>query len=436
MGRAARCRPRRAGRWGRPAWEPRRPPWPRCSPPHAPAARSRTVTFSRGRCPAAPATSRGHGGRVALAALLPCSRTRRRRAGRRGGRPAGVLGADCGFEDDELDALGKAAFGRLVTLAHPDTDDPDALLVAAQLNAAWWAADDYYADDTALGAVPKLLPPRLALVIRHGPGPLGGRLHRSAERGTAGRPDTQNARLGRPASQPARHTGAGPAHLLFDVRHVRELDGLRGLAGDRRASTGVGVPGGTPARQLLHVHDAHRRRRRLRGSGAPVLRAARPPRRVPGGHRERPRQRSAFGGQGRRGREPRLQHRPADRRRPGLLGRGGDRDHRGPAQRPRPRLRGGPSGPRGRPVPGTPAVPARTAGLDGRRLRMARHQPRTPERTRLPPGRSSPGRETAAGSEALLQQFLALFGALAALSCARRKKSASSGSSARSASSM
>lgn len=73
--------------------------------------------------------------------------------------------SDCGCSDDELDALDKAAFGRLVTLAHPDTDDPDALLIAAQLNASWWAADDYYADDTALGAVPALLPARLTLAM-------------------------------------------------------------------------------------------------------------------------------------------------------------------------------------------------------------------------------------------------------------------------------
>ena len=72
--------------------------------------------------------------------------------------------ADRGLDDGHLEELGKAAFGRLVTLAHPDTDDPDALLIAAQLNASWWAADDYYADDTALGAVPAL-PARLALAM-------------------------------------------------------------------------------------------------------------------------------------------------------------------------------------------------------------------------------------------------------------------------------
>jgi 2-methylisoborneol synthase len=50
-------------------------------------------------------------------------------------------------------------------LAHPDCDDVDRLLISAKLNAAWWAADDLYADDTALGAVPSALPPRLALAM-------------------------------------------------------------------------------------------------------------------------------------------------------------------------------------------------------------------------------------------------------------------------------
>ncbi|GAA3214200.1 family 2 encapsulin nanocompartment cargo protein terpene cyclase [Actinocorallia longicatena] len=77
----------------------------------------------------------------------------------------GLWAAECGCDDDELKALSSAGFGRLAMLTHPDTDDPDSLLVAAQLNASWWAADDYYADDTALGAVPALLPRRLTLAM-------------------------------------------------------------------------------------------------------------------------------------------------------------------------------------------------------------------------------------------------------------------------------
>jgi len=71
----------------------------------------------------------------------------------------------CGFQDHELGQLRKTRFGRLAMLTHADCDDPDRLLVAAQMNAAWWAADDLYADDSALGAVPAQLPPRLALVM-------------------------------------------------------------------------------------------------------------------------------------------------------------------------------------------------------------------------------------------------------------------------------
>jgi 2-methylisoborneol synthase len=72
---------------------------------------------------------------------------------------------ECGFEGDELIQLRKATFGRLAMLAHPDTDEPDQLLIAAQMNAAWWAADDLYADDSEQGATPTALPPRLALVM-------------------------------------------------------------------------------------------------------------------------------------------------------------------------------------------------------------------------------------------------------------------------------
>jgi 2-methylisoborneol synthase len=72
---------------------------------------------------------------------------------------------DCGFSEEESEKLGQAGFGRLVMLAHPDCEDPEQLLISAKLNAAWWAADDLYADDTALGAVPEKLPPRLALAM-------------------------------------------------------------------------------------------------------------------------------------------------------------------------------------------------------------------------------------------------------------------------------
>ncbi|NAS23851.1 terpene synthase [Herbidospora sp. NEAU-GS84] len=69
-----------------------------------------------------------------------------------------------GLHEGRIDTFRDTGFGRLATLAHADTDEPDLILIAAQMNAAWWAADDYYADETDLGATPTELPPRLALV--------------------------------------------------------------------------------------------------------------------------------------------------------------------------------------------------------------------------------------------------------------------------------
>ncbi|GAB3467352.1 family 2 encapsulin nanocompartment cargo protein terpene cyclase [Actinophytocola sediminis] len=80
-------------------------------------------------------------------------------------RRLALWAAECGFNEQECAQLGQTGFGRLVMLAHPDCADPDRLLISARLNAAWWAADDLYADDTALGAVPQDLPPRLALAM-------------------------------------------------------------------------------------------------------------------------------------------------------------------------------------------------------------------------------------------------------------------------------
>ncbi|GLZ28581.1 terpene synthase [Lentzea sp. NBRC 105346] len=77
----------------------------------------------------------------------------------------GAWALECGFKPDEAELMRKAGFGRLAMLTHVDTNDPEQLLIAAKLNAAWWAADDLYADDSERGATPTALPPRLALVM-------------------------------------------------------------------------------------------------------------------------------------------------------------------------------------------------------------------------------------------------------------------------------
>jgi len=61
------------------------------------------------------------------------------------------------------DHVYRGQYGRFAMLIHPDTDDPDRLLVAAQCMAALFGVDDYYCDDERTGSVPALLGPRLGL---------------------------------------------------------------------------------------------------------------------------------------------------------------------------------------------------------------------------------------------------------------------------------
>ncbi|WP_446221857.1 family 2 encapsulin nanocompartment cargo protein terpene cyclase [Nocardia sp. IBHARD005] len=66
---------------------------------------------------------------------------------------AGLLAwaAEIGLYEGRLDELGKADFGRLIMLAHPDCDDPHLLLGAARCAVAEWSVDDYYCEEDAPG---------------------------------------------------------------------------------------------------------------------------------------------------------------------------------------------------------------------------------------------------------------------------------------------
>jgi 2-methylisoborneol synthase len=72
---------------------------------------------------------------------------------------------ELGIFTDEVDRLRDQSYGLLVMLAHPDTDDPDQLMLAARWAVALWAADDLYTDDQSAGADPALVAPRLALAL-------------------------------------------------------------------------------------------------------------------------------------------------------------------------------------------------------------------------------------------------------------------------------
>ncbi|WKX69107.1 family 2 encapsulin nanocompartment cargo protein terpene cyclase [Streptomyces sp. XD-27] len=64
---------------------------------------------------------------------------------------------EVGIYAGRLDRVRAADFGRLMMLAHPDTDDPDRLLAAGKCALAEWATDDYYCDDETTGSTPELL---------------------------------------------------------------------------------------------------------------------------------------------------------------------------------------------------------------------------------------------------------------------------------------
>jgi 2-methylisoborneol synthase len=70
---------------------------------------------------------------------------------------------EVGIFPGRLDHVRTCNYGRYAMLIHPDTDDPDRLLLAAQCMAALFAVDDYYCDDKRTGSDPALIGPRLTL---------------------------------------------------------------------------------------------------------------------------------------------------------------------------------------------------------------------------------------------------------------------------------
>lgn len=70
---------------------------------------------------------------------------------------------EIGIYPGQSDVVRKAEFGRLIMLAHPESDDPDRLLAAAKCALAEWSVDDHYVDGEAEEAVPELLGQRLAI---------------------------------------------------------------------------------------------------------------------------------------------------------------------------------------------------------------------------------------------------------------------------------
>jgi 2-methylisoborneol synthase len=55
--------------------------------------------------------------------------------------------AEVGIYEGRLERLRSHGFGRLMMLGHPDSDDPDRLLVAARCGLSEWAVDDHWVDE-------------------------------------------------------------------------------------------------------------------------------------------------------------------------------------------------------------------------------------------------------------------------------------------------
>jgi 2-methylisoborneol synthase len=72
---------------------------------------------------------------------------------------------ELGIFTDHLDHLRDQRYGRLAMLVHPDTDDPDRLMLAARWAVALFAVDDVYCDDESTGAEPMLTVSRLTLAV-------------------------------------------------------------------------------------------------------------------------------------------------------------------------------------------------------------------------------------------------------------------------------
>lgn len=69
---------------------------------------------------------------------------------------------EIGIFEGRLERLHSHDFGRLFMLAHPETDDPDRLLVAAQCGLSEWSVDDHWVDEGE-DTTPRLLGSRLAM---------------------------------------------------------------------------------------------------------------------------------------------------------------------------------------------------------------------------------------------------------------------------------